>query len=86
MYFQQMIDKHDMHARLLGRMMERCGLDIGECCEKAMGMMVYRAARTCLSCSSTEACRQWLADPASGSGPADFCPNARLFREFQQLT
>ncbi len=83
MTFRNMTKQRELHARLMSRMMDRSGLDMVECCRTSTEVTIYRAARTCLACGSTDECRRWLADPVNVEGPAEFCPNGRLFRELR---
>lgn len=83
MTFRKMTERRELHARLMSRMMDRSGLDMVECCRTSTEATIHRAARTCLACPSTDECRRWLADPVNAQGPAEFCPNRRLFRELR---
>lgn len=79
----------DAQSRLMGRMMTRCGIDPVRFAQDRLGLSFAAAARSCMACAHTEACRRW-ADAAEADGrvsePPAFCPNAERFRHARVLT
>lgn len=78
------LSRLDVHSRLMGRMMARCGIDPVRFAQDRLGLTFASAARSCMACGRTEACRRW-ADAAEADGrvaePPSFCPNAGRFRD-----
>lgn len=78
------LSRLDVHSRLMGRMMARCGIDPVHFAQDRLGLTFTSAARSCMVCGRTEACRRW-ADAAEADGrvaePPAFCPNAERFRD-----
>ena len=78
------LSRLDVHSRLMGRMMARCGIDPVGFAQERLGLTMASAARSCMACGRTEACRRW-ADAAEADGrvaePPSFCPNAERFRD-----
>ncbi|MDJ1158206.1 DUF6455 family protein [Chelatococcus sp. SYSU_G07232] len=72
-------------ARQMGMMLDRLGIDAVVAAQRGLGTLFARASRNCLSCPVSDKCRAWLADPAADTTqPPAFCPNARLFGEWQR--
>ncbi|HMA13973.1 MAG: DUF6455 family protein [Bacteroidota bacterium] len=78
------LSRLDVHSRLMGRMMTRCGIDPAHLAQDRLGLTFAAAARSCMACAHTEACQRW-ADAAEADGrvaePPAFCPNAERFRD-----
>lgn len=66
-------------AHLFGEMLERSGADPGAATREGRGGAFAQAARRCLACPHTAACRDWL-DGASEEPVPSFCPNAAYLR------
>ncbi|MDN2565498.1 DUF6455 family protein [Aquibium sp. A9E412] len=69
------------HARKMGAMMERCGVDAAMLANDRLGLTLAQASRACLACRAEAACTDWLAASAGTTVDAapDFCPNAARF-------
>lgn len=76
-----LLNRLGTRSKLMGRMMERCGVDPAELARDRFGAGLAAAARACMACGSTDSCRRWLeaADPEAVNTPPAFCPNARRF-------
>lgn len=74
----------DVHSRLMGRMMARCGIDPVALAQDRLGLSYAAAVRDCLACGQVESCRRWAA-AADADGricePPAFCTNAERFRQ-----
>lgn len=72
------------NSLLMNRMMEHCGIDPVALARDRLGLTLASAARSCMACRHTEACRRW-ADAVEADGricePPAFCPNAEAFRQ-----
>jgi hypothetical protein len=71
----------EFHAKNLGSMMERCGVDPARLAQDRLGLTMATVARSCVACRCPELCQRWL-DSTSGrdNAPPAFCPNAERFR------
>jgi len=78
------LSRLEVHSKLMGRMMQRCGIDPVQLAQDRIGLTLASAARSCMACGRTESCRQWAA-AADADGricePPSFCPNAERFRQ-----
>ncbi|MCR4269058.1 DUF6455 family protein [Nitratireductor sp. ZSWI3] len=73
--------KLETQAHLMGRMIDRCGVDIERLAADRLGQTLASAVRACSQCSSTKSCQNWL-DATAGEthlNPPAFCPNATRF-------
>lgn len=75
------LSRLELHSKLMGQMMERCGVSPVEMAQDHFGATLAAAARACMSCGRTDSCRRWLEATADGVEqiPPSFCPNARRF-------
>ncbi len=74
------------HARYLGLMMRRCGIDPARFTHDSRAFSFIAVARACMICKDTARCRRWL-DATAGEGvqePPAFCPNAARFRRARE--
>ena len=63
----------EQHARLLGEMMDRVGVDVGAAAAEGHALAI--AARRCMFCASTAECEDWLHSTQRAESPPAFCPN-----------
>ncbi len=85
--FKSLMDRLDLRASNLGRMMAVCGVDRTDLAGHQVGQTLVSVSRACMACPDGERCRRWLDSPEIGAGepsgfrdaPA-FCPNAPRFR------
>lgn len=79
------LSRLEVHSKLMGRMMTRCGVDPVHLAQDRLGLTLASAVRSCMACGRTESCRRW-ADVAEADGkvcePPSFCPNGERFRQF----
>ena len=80
------LSRLETHSKLMGRMMERCGIDPVELAQDRFGATLTAAARACMACGRTESCQHWLHATEDGvrQEPPVFCPNARRFSAAQR--
>lgn len=73
------LSRLETHSKLMGRMMERCGIDPVHFAQDCCGTTLAAAARTCMACGRTDSCERWLHATEGGveQEPPSFCPNAR---------
>jgi uncharacterized protein DUF6455 len=64
---------------LMDQMMEAHGVDILAALHVDGGLAFIGARAKCRHCPHEGVCRHWLASEGQ-RGPADFCPNAALFK------
>jgi hypothetical protein len=78
----RIIDRADRQAWLMGRMMDRLGLTVVETTRANLGIRMYSACRTCMSCRHADECEAWLSasDKTYVADAPAFCPNASFFR------
>ena len=72
-----------LHRRLMGRMLERFGIDRETACEHHWRKLVH-AERTCAGCPNSGRCQRWLAWGRRNNAPNVFCPNAGLFTQIRR--
>ena len=77
--FRKLVKRMNEHSSLMGRMMERLGVDTGKLAISGSGTDLANAARRCMSCGAEAECRQYLDDGAAKGAPG-FCPNSGLFK------
>jgi hypothetical protein len=71
----------ERQARRMGDMIQRLDVDtLKLVCLRGGGAYV-RARTTCLDCSNTARCLQWLDAPLSDGARPTFCPNLSLLEE-----
>jgi hypothetical protein len=75
------LSRLERHSKLMGRMMERCGVDPARLAQDRFGASFAAAARACMACGRTDSCERWLHATEDGveQAPPSFCPNARRF-------
>ena len=75
------LSRLETHSKLMGQMMERCGIDPVQMAQDRFGATLAATARACMVCGRTESCRRWLHATEDGvlQDPPSFCPNARRF-------
>lgn len=82
-----LLSRMEIHSRLMGRMMARCGIDPVRLAHDRLGLTMTSAVRSCMACGRSESCRKW-ADAAEADGricePPSFCPNAERFRQLRR--
>lgn len=73
-------------AKLMGKMMDRCDVDIQHLAKDRLGLTLASAIRSCRLCSNATSCETWLAATAGEitHRPPAFCPNARIFAAMSQ--
>ncbi|MEO3428765.1 DUF6455 family protein [Pelagibius sp. CAU 1746] len=73
------LSRMELHSKLMGQMMERCGVDAGQLAQDRLGATLAAAARACMACGRTDSCQRWLEATDGGVEqiPPAFCPNAR---------
>lgn len=71
----------ETHSKLMGQMMEHCGVDAAKLAQDRFGATLATAARACMVCGRTDSCARWLHATEDGprQDPPSFCPNARRF-------
>jgi len=52
------LSRMEVQSRLMGRMMERCGIDPVRFAQARLGLTFAAAARRCMACAHAEACQQ----------------------------
>ncbi|GAB4364018.1 MAG: hypothetical protein Kow00114_20420 [Kiloniellaceae bacterium] len=74
------------HARYLGLMMQRCGIDPARFTHDSPEFPFIAVARACMACQDTARCRRWLDATANAAvqQPPAFCPNAERFRRARE--
>jgi hypothetical protein len=75
------LSRLELHSKLMGKMMERCGVDPAQLAQDRCGATLAAAARACMVCGRTDSCQRWLEATDNGVEqiPPTFCPNARRF-------
>ncbi len=78
----------DRHARLVDRMADALGVDLGE--EAMMGRMrpedLRSAVLRCTGCSHVDACDTWLtAHPDGATAAPDYCRNKQQLERVGRL-
>jgi Family of unknown function (DUF6455) len=68
-------------AELLDCVMQALRVDPAAAVRRDGGKAFAEARATCLHCLNSRACQNWLDAAEALPLPADFCPNARFFRE-----
>lgn len=75
------LSRLELHSKLLGRMMKRCGVDPVLLAQERCGATFTAVAQRCMTCGRTDSCQRWLHATEDGveQMPPAFCPNARRF-------
>jgi len=77
------MDRLTERAELMGRMLDTIGAMNKVPVNLRADMELRSAAKRCVSCRETEACRLWLdSHPEGAEAPLDKCPNADLFNSW----
>ncbi|MGG7645571.1 DUF6455 family protein [Rhodovulum sp. YNF3179] len=81
------LSKLDRHEKLVDRMAETQGIDIGE--EMMRGHLsandLRSAVFSCTACTHADDCVHWLEDHKDGASQTpDYCRNAGLFRALRE--
>ncbi len=81
-YSRPMLNRVIHQAELMGRMMERVGVNPAAAARIDRGMAWYEARTSCIACCSERQCSDWLArsEVEASSEPPEFCHNAEFFR------
>ncbi|WP_292899460.1 MULTISPECIES: DUF6455 family protein [unclassified Nitratireductor] len=76
----------ETRAKLMGKMMDRCDVDIQHLARERLGLTFASAIRSCRLCSNAASCEVWLAATAGEPAhtPPAFCPNAGVFEAMSQ--
>ncbi|MDJ1465775.1 DUF6455 family protein (plasmid) [Nitratireductor sp. GZWM139] len=84
---KRLSQKIETHAKLMGKMMDRCDVDLQRLAADRLGLTLASAVRTCARCRNADSCRGWLAATAGETKrqPPSFCPNAVLFDKMTRL-
>lgn len=71
----------EARAKLMGKMMDRCDVDIQRLAAERLGLTLASAIRSCGLCRNADSCETWLAATAGETArtPPSFCPNAKVF-------
>lgn len=78
--FSKIRDRLDRQSRLMGGMMDRLGVSLGDGKADASGLAMERAVRACAFCGHGGECQAWQeAHPDGAERAPDFCPNAAFW-------
>ena len=77
---QPMLIRYLHCPELMDRMMERAGVNPAEAACVDGGLAWLEASTKCIFCRHVGKCGNWLEGSDTRTTPADFCPNAELFR------
>jgi hypothetical protein len=79
------LSKLDRHERLVERMAEAQGVDIGEAMMRGeLGANEFRGAvYRCTACTAADSCEHWLADHEDGAGVPEYCRNKAMMERLR---
>jgi len=80
------LSRLEVRSKLMGQMMERCGVNPAYLARERCGITMMQAAHACMACGRARTCSAWLQATEDGvlQDPPSFCPNARRFRQMQE--
>jgi Family of unknown function (DUF6455) len=74
----------ERQATRMHEIMDRLNVDQAELARARQGEVYAEARARCLTCGTSDKCLRWLDREPSPNGPPAFCPNLRLFQQYQR--
>ncbi len=74
----------ERQASRIHEVMERLDVDGAALARLHQGQAYAEARARCVTCGTSDGCLRWLDSRPSSSERPEFCPNLRLFEEYQR--